>query len=152
MVLAAGQCLVNPKIPKVLRYPPTNDPEFQRYVRLYRALAASISKVQGKDGLWRSNLADPSQFPNPETSSTAFFCYALSAGINDGHLSRKAYRNIAIRAWEGLASMVQPDGKLGYVQGVASEPGPASADMTQEYAMGIFMLAGTEIIKLVENR
>ena len=149
---ARGNGWVIASIPRVLRYLPTNDPDYKRYVRLYRALAASTSKVQGKDGLWRSNLADPNQFPNPETSSTAFFCYALAAGINDGHLPRKRYRDVAIRAWEGLASMVQPDGKLGYVQGVASEPGPASADMTQEYAMGLFMLAGTEIIKLVENR
>jgi hypothetical protein len=48
--------------------------------------------------------------------------------------------------------MVHPDGKLGYVQTVAAEPGPASADSTHEYALGIFMLAGNEIIKLKEGR
>jgi rhamnogalacturonyl hydrolase YesR len=149
---ARGNGWVIAGIPRVLRYLPTNDPDYKRYVGLYQALVASISKTQGSDGLWRSNLADPDQFPNPETSSTAFFCYALAAGINDGHLPRKKYMNVAIRAWQGLASMVQPDGKLGYVQTVAAEPGPATADMTHEYALGIFMLAGSEIIKLKENR
>jgi len=38
------------------------------------------------------------------------------------------------------------------VQEVASEPGPATADMTHEYALGVFLLAGSEIIKLNESR
>ena len=148
---ARGNGWVIASIPRVLRYLPTDDPDYERYVKLYRTMAASIRKAQGKDGLWRSNLADPDQFPNPETSSTTFFCYALAAGINDGHLPREEYLDSANRAWRGLASMVQPDGKLGYVQGVASEPGPASADMTHEYALGVFLLAGSEIIKLNEG-
>jgi unsaturated rhamnogalacturonyl hydrolase len=149
---ARGNGWVIASIPRVLRYLPADDPDYGRYVKLYRAMAASICKAQGTDGLWRSNLADPDQFPNPETSSTTFFCYALAAGINDGHLPRAEYLDSANRAWRGLASLVQPDGKLGYVQGVASEPGPASADMTHEYALGVFLLAGSEIIKLNESR
>jgi unsaturated rhamnogalacturonyl hydrolase len=149
---ARGNGWVIASIPRVLRYLPADDPDYARYVRLYRTMAAAICKAQGNDGLWRSNLADPDQFPTPETSSTTFFCYALAAGINDGHLPRDEYLDAAIRAWQGLASLVQPDGKLGYVQGVASEPGPASAQDTHEYALGVFLLAGSEMIKLGDKR
>ena len=47
-----------------------------------RAMAVAIARQQGNDGLWRANLDDPDQCPNPETSGTAFFCYAFAWGIN----------------------------------------------------------------------
>ena len=45
----------------------------------------------------------------------------------------------------------QPDVKLGFVQPVGAAPKPATSQLTHEYAMGLFLLAGEEIFKLVES-
>ena len=55
------------------------------------------------------------------------------------------------RAWAGLVRHVDADGRLGYVQPVGADPRPATREMTHEYAMGLFLLAGEEMIKLVES-
>ena len=49
---------------------------------------------------------------------------------------------------------VHPDGKLGYVQGTGKEPKdgqPTSFDSTpdfEDYGLGCFLLAGTEVYKM----
>jgi unsaturated rhamnogalacturonyl hydrolase len=49
-------------------------------VDLLKTMAHSIARVQGPDGLWRSNLADPDECPNPETSGSAFFLLRHGVG------------------------------------------------------------------------
>ena len=50
--------------------------------------------------------------------------------------------------------VVHPDGKLGYVQGTGKEPKdgqPVGYDKTpdfEDYGLGCFLLAGTEIYKM----
>ena len=50
--------------------------------------------------------------------------------------------------------VVHPNGKLGYVQGTGKEPKdgqPVGFDKTpdfEDYGLGCFMLAGTQILKL----
>jgi len=136
-------------IPRVLRYLPKDDPQYGRYVKLLRTMAAAIAKVQGADGLWRSNLGDSQEHPGPETSGSAFFCYAMAWGINNSLLDREKYLPVVTKAWRGLVRCVGPDGKLGYVQPVGDRPRPAAAGQTHEYAMGAFLLAGSEMVKLV---
>ena len=138
-------------IPRVIEHLPKENEHYDRYVELFRTMSASIAGRQGADGLWRSNLDDPNQCPNPETSGTAFFCYAMGWGINNGLLDRDAYLPVVMRAWAGLARHVHPDGKLGFVQPVGASPKPATPEMTHEYAMGLLLLAGEEMIKLVES-
>ena len=53
--------------------------------------------------------------------------------------------------WAGLVRHVHEDGKLGFVQPVGAAPKPATADMTHEYAMGLLLLAGEEMVKLVDS-
>lgn len=138
-------------IPRVLEHLPKENERYDRYVELFRTMSASIAKRQGSDGLWRSNLDDPHQCPNPETSGTAFFCYAMTWGVNNGLLDRATYLPVVMRAWRGLVRHVGPDGKLGFVQPVGASPKPATPQMTHEYAMGLLLLAGEEMIKLVES-
>ncbi|MHC4405559.1 MAG: glycoside hydrolase family 88 protein [Planctomycetota bacterium] len=138
-------------IPRVLEYLPKENEHYDRYVELFRTMSASIAKRQGADGLWRSNLDDPHQCPNPETSGTAFFCYAMCWGINNGLLDRQHYLRVVMRAWGGLARHVHLDGKLGFVQPVGGSPKPATSEMTHEYAMGLLLLAGEQMVKLVES-
>src|SRR5207249_5457812 len=119
---------------RVLQYLPENFPDRQKYVDLHKRMAAKIIALQGEDGLWRSSLLDPDEFPSPETSGTALFTYALAWGINNGTLDRETYLPHVLKAWTGLVGKVTPEGKLGYVQGVAAAPGNTNPENTHEYA------------------
>ncbi|MHC4395786.1 MAG: glycoside hydrolase family 88/105 protein [Planctomycetota bacterium] len=145
---ARGNGWVIAGIPRVLEYLPKNNPYYDNYVDLLDTMAAAIAKLQGKDGLWRTNLTDPDQYPMPETSCSTFFCYAMAWGINNGYLDRQKYLPVVTKTWRGLVNAVHPDGKLGWVQPPAYEPGPVRYEDTHEYAAGAFLLAGSEVIKL----
>jgi rhamnogalacturonyl hydrolase YesR len=133
---------------RVLQYMPKNDRRRARYVGLLRALAASVSRLQGADGLWRPSLLDPLESNAPETSGTGFFCYAIAWGINHGYLERRTYLPVVVKAWRGLVNSVRADGRLGRVQQIGASPAKVSADDTQEYGSGAFLLAGSEMYKL----
>jgi rhamnogalacturonyl hydrolase YesR len=135
-------------IARVLEYLPENDPSRQHYVEIFNRLAAELVKRQGADGMWRVNLDDANQFPNPETSGTGFFCFGLAWGINHGILSREAYLPAAIKAWDGLSNSVSPEGKVLWGQQVDGEPHLVARDSTHEYVTGTFLLAGSEVYKL----
>ena len=138
-------------ISRVLQYLPQDDPHRDRFVQLHRDMSAALLKVQGDDGLWRSSLLDAAELPMPETSGTSFFCFAYAWGINNGILDRETYLAPTLKAWNGLVGKVTPEGKLGYVQAVAGAPGAVRAEDTHEYAVGAFLLAGSEIVKLSER-
>ena len=137
---------------RVLQHLPRDHPQRARYVRLLRRMAASVSRVQGADGLWRPSLLDPLEAPVPETSGTGFFCYAIALGINQGYLERKTYLPVVRRAWRGLVANVRADGKLGWVQQIGMAPDTVTADDNQEYGSGALLLAASEMYKLKVKR
>jgi rhamnogalacturonyl hydrolase YesR len=111
-------------------------------------MAASVSRLQGEDGLWRPSLLDPQEVTVPESSSSGFFCYAIAWGTNHGYLDRQTYLPIVKKAWQGLVGAVRADGKLGYVQPIGASPAKLSSEDNQEYGSGAFLLAGSEMYKL----
>ena len=133
---------------RVLQYLPKNNQYRARYITLLRTMAASVSRLQGEDGLWRPSLLDPQEVPVSETSGSGFFCYAIAWGINHGYLDRKAYLPVVKKAWLGLVGAVRTDGKLGYVQPIGAAPAKLSSEDNQEYGSGAFLLAGSEMYKL----
>jgi unsaturated rhamnogalacturonyl hydrolase len=135
-------------IPLILQYLPKNNPRRGQYLSLLQTMASSIARLQQPDGLWRTSLLDPKEFPAPDTSGTAFFCYAMAWGINNGLLPRRQYLPVVERAWNGLANSVHLDGKLGWVQEPNKEPGLVTAEDSQEYGVGAFLLAGSEVARL----
>jgi rhamnogalacturonyl hydrolase YesR len=135
-------------IVRILEYLPADDPQRARYVELLKAMAAAVARTQGADGLWRSNLDDPKQFPDPESSGSGFFCYAFAWGINHGVLDPVVYAPGAHKAWAGLTNCVSPEGKLMWGQRVGDRPAAATQDQTYEFVTGTFLLAGSEILKL----
>jgi rhamnogalacturonyl hydrolase YesR len=139
-------------IARILQHLPKDDPHYDRYVDKLQTMAASLAKAQGHDGLWRANLADPDQYTNPESSGTAFFTYAMAWGINNGKLDREKYLPVVRKAWKGLCAAVNADGRLGWVQPIGADPRAASPDQTHEYAVGLFLLAGSEMVKLGPDR
>ena len=136
---------------RVLEYFPDNDPRYTDFVQIFRNMADALADVQGRDGLWRTSLLDPEEWPMPETSGTGFFCYSLSWGINNHILNPIKFTPVAQKAWIGLVSCAYPDGKLGWVQYVAGSPGPVSPYTMREYAPGAFLLAGSEMLRMLEG-
>jgi rhamnogalacturonyl hydrolase YesR len=121
-----------------------------RFVSLFKEMADKVRVVQSPDGYWRSSLLDPESRPNPETSGTGFFTYALAWGINEGLLDRATYEPHAMRGWEALVRAVHPDGMLGWVQQIGAEPGSATFESTEVYGVGALLLAGSEMLRLAK--
>lgn len=63
-------------------------------------------------------------------------------------LDRATFLEPVTRAWKALLSVVSSEGRLGWVQAVGYEPGPATADSTNDYATGALLLSGNEMLKL----
>jgi unsaturated rhamnogalacturonyl hydrolase len=127
---------------------PGDFPDRRRYVQIYQEMAAKLLRIQGADGLWRSSLLDPETYPPPEASGSGFFCYGLAWGINRGYLDSDTYLPVVKKAWQGLVGCVHADGKLGWVQPIGAAPGAVTADLTEVYGVGSFLLAGSELYKL----
>jgi rhamnogalacturonyl hydrolase YesR len=138
-------------IARILQHLPRNHDSYDRFVDRFRTMAAAVAPLQHEDGLWRSSLLDPDEYPAPETSGTAFFTYALAWGVNEGLLSSRKYRPVVEAGWEGLVKAVNEEGRLGWVQPVGSEPGPVQESDTGSYAVGGLLMAGSEVLRMVER-
>lgn len=101
---------------RVLDEMPKNFVSRKKYEKLLVELAMSLKPLQSEDGFWKSSLLDPTLYPNGETSGTAFFCYGIAWGINNGILSKKAFLPVVEKAWKALSTAVHSNGKLGFVQ------------------------------------
>lgn len=145
---ARGNGWVMGGLVQVLEHMPKSNPSYNRYLDLYKNMAAKIASVQQPDGLWRASLLDPMEVPFKETSGSGFFTFAIAWGINNGHLDREKYLPVARKGWQGIVNAVEPSGKLGWVQKIGDRPNNVSADDNQEYGSGAFLLAGTEMLKL----
>jgi hypothetical protein len=135
----------------VLDQLPADHPSRTRYLGLYHDMMFALAKLPGADGLWRTSLLDP-QDPRGESSGTAFFTYAMAWGLNRGLLPEETFRPIMMKAWAALVNNIQPTGMLGFVQKIGDSPdglttGPES---TEVYGSGAFLLAGSEIIRLLD--
>lgn len=129
---------------------PNNAPYKAKYIQLFKEMTTKIATLQGKDGFWTASLLDASAYPVPETSSTGFMTYALAWGINQGYLDKKVYEPIALKGWNALISAVEKDGKLGWAQAIGASPEATKKENSEVYGVGSFLLAGTEIYKLVK--
>jgi rhamnogalacturonyl hydrolase YesR len=135
-------------IPRILDNLAANDPMRAKYVALFRTMAESLAARQGADGLWRMNLDDAEEYPQPETSGTGFFCYGMAWGVRNGLLERARYLPVARKAWAGLARHVSAEGKVLWGQPVGSGPYEIDEQDTQEYVSGTLLLAASEMAKL----
>jgi rhamnogalacturonyl hydrolase YesR len=137
---------------RVLMYLPADYAQRPRYVSLFKDMAKKVVTLQRPSGYWGVSLLSPETHASPETSGTAFFVYALSWGVNEGLLDRATYEPVIQRGWAALIRAVRPDGMLGYVQPVGAAPGATGPDQTEIYGAGAFILAGSELHRLVAAR
>ncbi|MES2674620.1 MAG: glycoside hydrolase family 88 protein [Pseudomonadota bacterium] len=146
-----GEGWVVAGLARILEAMPENYPSRPQYVKLFKEMMASIVKLQQPDGLWRASLHDLKAHPEPETSGTAFFTYAIGFGINHGLLDRKRYLPHVLSGWAGLNNYILPNGILGQVQTAGDQPVPTKRENSALYASGAFILAGLEVAKLREE-
>jgi rhamnogalacturonyl hydrolase YesR len=133
---------------RILEHLPKSNARYNDYANLMKEMAAALKPLQQPDGLWRPSLLDPEEVPHPETSASAFFCYAMAWGIHNGILDSKAFTPVVQKAWMGLNKLVTGEGQLQWVQPIGEAPSNVKIDNYQEYGSGAFLLAGSEMIKL----
>jgi rhamnogalacturonyl hydrolase YesR len=134
---------------RMLENMPSSYQDKPRFEKLYRDMAKKIIALQQPDGTWHASLLDPVNYPAKETSGTGFFCYALAWGIHHGLLKKSVYLPSVLKAWVALSSSVHADGKLGNVQQIGEKPETVTADDTESYGAGAFLLAGAEVKEVV---
>ena len=143
---------------RVLDILPTDASHRDVYLDDFRTMAAALASLQRSDGFWNVSLHDPGHFGGPETSGTAMFTFAMAWGLNQGILDDATYRPVVTRAWRALTEdALHRSGFLGYVQGTGAGPGagqPVTYDRPpdfEDFALGAFLLAGTEVYNLAQN-
>ncbi len=134
---------------------PETDPHYNEYLQDFKDMLSALLPIQRKDGYWNVSLHDPDHFGGKELSGTSLFIFGMAWGINNNILDKKTYRPVITKAWNAMTNeCVHQNGKLGYVQGTGKEPKdgqPVGYDKTpdfEDYGLGCFLLAGTEIYKM----
>jgi rhamnogalacturonyl hydrolase YesR len=145
MFWSRGNGWVMGGIIRTLKYLPQDDPARATYIAQLKEMAARVAQLQSPDGLWRAGLLDPADYDQPEISGSAFFIYALAAGVNEGILDKKVYKPVIDKGWAGMLHHVYADGRLGCIQQTGAEPAPFKASASYTYGVGAFLLAGSEI-------
>ena len=137
---------------RTLQYTPATHVAYPVYVARLRAMAATLKRVQGSDGLWRASVLDPLQVPNPETTGSCGMLLGLAWGVNAGVLPAAEYGPVALAAWAGLGKLaVHPDGLLGYCQPVGGGPAPATPTSTSDFCVGLFLLAAEQMAQMAQT-
>jgi unsaturated rhamnogalacturonyl hydrolase len=148
MFWARGNAWVVAGAVRVLQYLPADHPDRPRYIDLLRRMTSRLAELQRPDGFWSSCLTDPEAYPEPETSGTSGFVYAMAWGVNEGILDRETYLPVIDRGWQALNSAVDDSGELHWVQDVGSAPATTTADDSHPYGVGLFLLAASEVARL----
>ncbi|PSU72446.1 glycosyl hydrolase family 88 [Photobacterium phosphoreum] len=136
-------------IPRLLARMPADYPHREKYLALFTSLAAEVIKYQQADGFWRTSLLDPENFPAPESSATALFCYGLAWGIKQGHLDADIYMPVVETSWTALQTCIHDNGMMGWVQLPAFNPRDVAFEHNIDYGAGAFLLAATAVADLV---
>jgi rhamnogalacturonyl hydrolase YesR len=138
-------------LPIILKELPAKYEHKKYFLTIYRSMAAKLLKLQSADGFWHASLLNPASYPSPEMSATAFFVYGMAWGVNNGYLDRATYLPAIVKGWKSMVTSVWPDGKVGFIQPIGADPKTVTREMTEVYGVGGFLMAGTEITRLIDK-
>lgn len=138
-------------IPGILNYLPKDHFDRSKYEQLLKEMASTLSERQREDGFWNVNLADPNSYSGPESSGTAFFVYAMAWGINNNILKKEQFLPVVTKAWKALYNAIDNEGKVCWGQGVSRNPGKVDKGDSAEFVSGAFLLAGSEMLNMIQN-
>ena len=75
----------------------------------------------------------------------------MAWGVRHGLLDREIFLPVIRQAWTGLAGCVSDEGKVCWGQLTGDRPVAVKAEDSHEYVTGTFLLAGSEVLQLVNN-
>jgi len=140
---------------RVLDIMPKNAPHRDEYLETYLEMAKALVPIQRNDGYWNVSLHDATNYAGKELTGTVLFTYGMAWGINKGIIQKKIYQPLVLKAWNAMTKeCMHPNGFLGYVQGTGKEPKDGqpvtytSVPDFEDYGLGCFLLAGSEVYKL----
>ena len=152
---ARGDGWVLAGLAKVLQDMPETYVRQPFFVEKFTNLARGVKKLQQPQGHWTRSMMDPEQAPGYETSGTAFFCYGLLWGVNNGYLSKKEFAPTIKKAWNYLTTIaLQNNGRIGYVQPIGERAIPGQtvdANSQANFGVGAFLLAACEYVKYISR-
>ena len=152
---ARGDGWVLAGLAKVLQDMPKDYRHHAFFAENFVRLAEAVQKLQQPQGHWTRSMMDPEQAPGYETSGTAFFCYGLLWGINNGYLPKKMFAPTVEKAWYYLSEVaLQKDGKVGYVQPIGERAIPGQkvdANSQANFGVGAFLLAACEYVRYLRK-
>ena len=128
---------------------------FEDYKSDYLKMTEAFLKCQRKDLFWNVSLLDESNFGGKELTGTALFVYGMAWGVRHQMLPRERFIPIIAKTWKAMVKeCLHKSGKLGYVQGTGKQPSdsqPVTYDSEpdfDDFGLGCFLLAGTEVYRL----
>jgi len=95
---------------ELLRSLPKSNPNYDRIMKGYKLMMASLIKYQGEDGMWHQLIDDPSTWA--ETSCTGMFTFAFITGVKNGWLDKKTYAPAARKAWLKLITYINENSDI----------------------------------------
>ena len=134
---------------RILQDMPKDYPSRPKYETLFKEISSRLISLLTPDGTWHTNLLDPDDYPDKELSGTTFFVYALAYGVNQGLLDQETYLPIIMKAWKACTDGVHDNGMIGHIQPIGASPGYVTYDFTESYGAGSFILAGSEVLRLM---
>lgn len=135
---------------RALKYLPKSSKYRAAWEATFKTFCDTLRIKQQADGFWRTSLFEPTEFPNPESSCTAFFAYAMALGVSWGILDTNTFVPTIRKAWSALVKVVGANGKVGYGQPWSNQPGNPTLGNEIPEGHGAFLLAG-EGVALIAN-
>ncbi len=135
---------------ELLSHLPANHPKRKHLTELLLRQIVGFARYQDTSGLWNQVLDKKDSYL--ETSVTAMFTYAVAKAVNEGWIP-KTYIRIANEGWNGVASKVDPQGRLLDVcigtgtSEVLSFYYKRPAPFNDVHGHGPVLLAGLEMVK-----
>lgn len=138
---------------EILKSLPQDDKKIRPfYEQLLREMSEKIASLQGEDGYWRSDLLSPAIYPMPETSGTGLFTYAMLYGINAGILDVNKYLPVVKKGWSAMVRAIDTEGKVGWTQMVAAQPGSVEKKDNRAYSVGSVLMIASELYKYLDEK
>ncbi|CAM3610304.1 glycoside hydrolase family 105 protein [Marinicrinis lubricantis] len=130
----------------------------QELMAFYRELCEGFLKLQGPSGMWHQVLTDHDSYA--ETSCTSMFIYSFARGVRLGWLEDTLpYAKSSMRGWTAIVRHALD--KFGNVYGVCKGSGYSftasyykdrlSWNLNDTHGIGIVLLAGTELMQMMEG-
>lgn len=95
---------------ELLRSLPKSNPNYERIMKGYKTMMASLLQYQTEEGMWRQLIDKPESWP--ETSATGMFTFAFITGIKNGWLDKETYGKAARKAWLKLITYINADNDI----------------------------------------